>query len=211
MAHKYIVFCDFDGTIIEEDTMLSILLRFVPEGYDQMVEAIKAGTTTLSKELPKLFALIKSDCYRELVHELKKFKIRPGFSELLDYLKEKEIPFVIISGGISGIVEANVSKEMDKITSVHAAGIDLSEQYMHLSSSWDDGFEIVSKPEVMKRYNYEKAICIGDGYTDMGMSERSDIVFARDLLAEILLLQNKDFFLWEDFFDIRQHLEKIGI
>ncbi|WP_051188705.1 hypothetical protein [[Leptolyngbya] sp. PCC 7376] len=61
----------------------------------------------------------------------------------------------------------------------------------------------------MKKYQYEKAIAIGDGLTDINMALKADLIFARKHLRNYLDQEGKtNYVAWEAFDDICQYLEQ---
>ena len=61
----------------------------------------------------------------------------------------------------------------------------------------------------MAFYDYERAIGIGDSYTDKNMAQAVDFTFARDVLAEYLDQIGRSYLPYEDFFDVAKGIEKI--
>lgn len=50
---KRIVFCDFDGTITIEETLVAVLKKFVPEVAAQLLPEIYAQRVTLRERVKK--------------------------------------------------------------------------------------------------------------------------------------------------------------
>jgi 2-hydroxy-3-keto-5-methylthiopentenyl-1-phosphate phosphatase len=60
----------------------------------------------------------------------------------------------------------------------------------------------------MSNYRTQYKIAIGDGPTDIEMAKYADIVFARGLLKKFLP-ENKEYYEWDDFFDVMDTLSII--
>jgi len=211
MNYSTIVFCDFDGTVTEEETLSGFLRLTVPEFAAKIPEEIRSGRKTLSQSVSQCFARVPSSELDRLFDYINSVNIRPGFPEFLDFLGDRNVPFVLLSGGVPQMIEAALGRMKDKMLNVHSADLDVSGPFMKIQSPWDNGLEIVAKADVMASYNYSQAVCIGDGYTDLNMAEHSDIIFARDFLAEALASKGQKYYHWNDFFDIMKCWEKIGI
>lgn len=56
----------------------------------------------------------------------------------------------------------------------------------------------------MALYQYERAIGIGDSFTDMNMAQAVDTIFARDVLAKFLEKKGRPYIPWEDFFTVAE-------
>ena len=208
MKYNTIVFCDFDGTVTEEETLTGFLRLTVPEHAAKIEGEIRSGQKTLSQSIRDCFARVPSRELPRLYDYISSVKIRPGLEELLDFLGNMHIPFVLLSGGLPQMIEASLGHLKEKMFGFHSSDLDVSGPFMNISSLWDDGNEIVAKAKVMETYDYNQAVCIGDGYTDMNMAKKSDIVFARDFLAKIMETEGKPYFPWNDFFDIINSWEK---
>jgi 2-hydroxy-3-keto-5-methylthiopentenyl-1-phosphate phosphatase len=201
--YKKIVFIDFDGTITSEETLVGAMKRLVSKevfekGYAEAMETKK----TISESLREFFHEIPSNKISEIMAYIETVPIRPGFEEFLDYMKEVQIPVVVISGGLKQMVYSKIEKYKDQILDIYCVDLDLSGELMRLDSKFDDGIELLKKTDIMEFYNYEKAISIGDSYTDMKIAMASDQVFARDDLANYLTDVGKPYEKWDDFYDI---------
>ncbi|MFP4452813.1 MAG: hypothetical protein ACLFPI_05525 [Desulfobacterales bacterium] len=91
---------------------------------------------------------------------------------------------------------------------VFAADVDASGAYLKVHSDFEGGKELVAKVEVMKLFDTDLRIVIGDGMTDYNMARNADIVFARSSLARYLEKSGIDLIRWEDFNDIRKELKQ---
>lgn len=61
---------------------------------------------------------------------------------------------------------------------------------------------------IISNYRHTCKIAIGDGPTDIEMAKYADIVFARGLLKKFLP-QDKEYYEWDDFFDVMDTLSVI--
>ena len=90
----------------------------------------------------------------------------------------------------------------NEIMDFYSCELDTSGPYMRFVSEYASEEENMCKERIMGLYRYEQAICIGDQVTDFHMAEHSNIVFARDSLADHLKKQGRAFYPWENFNDI---------
>ncbi len=146
---------------------------------------------------------IPSASYPEIVEFTRSQPIKSGFVELLDFLKTKQIPIVIVSGGLQGMVEAVLEPFIDKIDAIHAIDLDISGDYLQVKSQYEGGTEMVAKAEIMKQYGANESIAIEDSITDWQMAMAASIVFARPPLTGYLDEQQKSYLAWDNFIDIR--------
>lgn len=203
MKRDYIVFCDFDGTITTEDGFVHVCNHFAPEESERFMKEILTGKVTLKTGIRRILESIPSADYPEMLNYVNQSKLRPGFETFLDYLSEIQVPVVVVSGGLKGLVERQLGGLMKKIDAVYAADVDASGDKLTVVSEFEGGTELVNKQKVMARYDYKKAIAIGDGITDHNMAIAADIVFARKHLARFLEKKNQPFQTWSDFNEIK--------
>jgi 2-hydroxy-3-keto-5-methylthiopentenyl-1-phosphate phosphatase len=201
-----IVFCDFDGTITIEETFVALLRQFTPDLADRLMPEMYARRLTLRDGVRQLLESIPSAKYPELIEFAKPQAIRSGFAEFLDFLDRHGIPFVLISGGVTVVVETVLGDLTQRMTGIHAVDLDTSGPYLKPISPFEGGTELVAKVDVIAQYPCDEAIVIGDSITDLNMALTAPVVFARDRLAVYLQESETAYIGWEDFHDIRQNL-----
>ena len=205
---KRIVFCDFDGTITVAETFVAMITRFAPEVSALVLPEIYAKRVTLSQGVRQMLESIPSSSYPEIIEFARSQPIRAGFVEFLDFLKTEQIPIVIISGGLQGMVEAVLEPYLDRIEAIHAIDLDTSGDYIRVKSRYESGTEMVAKAEIMAKYGADESIAIGDSITDWNMAMAASIVFARPPLTQYLDEQEKSYISWNNFIDIRDVISK---
>ena len=203
-----VVFCDFDGTITSEETFAGMLKDFAPELSAELMPQMYALKLTLREGVRRLLESIPSARYPEILAYARSRAIRPGFAELLDFLDDRGAPFVVVSGGLAGMVREVLGSFVDRAAALYAVDLDTSGEYCKALSQVEGDTELVSKVRVMEMHPAEEAIAIGDSVTDLNMALRASTVFARDRLARYLDERQVAYIPWNDFHDIRAHLEK---
>jgi 2-hydroxy-3-keto-5-methylthiopentenyl-1-phosphate phosphatase len=209
-----IVFCDFDGTITAVETFAGMLKEFAPVLSAELMPLMYDRRLSLREGVKRLLTSIPSKLYPEIIEYGATKPLREGFGELLDFLADRSIPFVIISGGIKDMVEATLQRHhngiplIDRVKAIAAVEIDTSGDYLCVRSSFEGDTELVAKVAVMQQYPATKTIAIGDSVTDINMALQADLVFARDRLVEYLEAEGKIYLPWQDFRDVRDYLAK---
>ena len=201
-----IVFCDFDGTITERESLEAVLRKFNPENHDAMMARLKAGQVSIREGVREMVEGIASARYPEILSYVREIPIRPGFEALLDFLDERGIPFVVLSGGLRGMVEARLGPLVRRAHHIIAADVDVSQPRLSVLSNYESETELVAKARVMDTFSFDAAIVIGDGITDFEMARHGTCIFARDSLADYLERQGIGYHTWLDFYDIRDKL-----
>ena len=205
-THERIVFCDFDGTITTVETFIGMLKRFASDDYARVEKQVNQRRITLVNAVRRLVESIPSASFAAMQNYIGKQAVRPGFEELLDFLYDRHVPFVVISGGLLEQVQARLQPFEHRIHRMHAARIETDAEYIKVISKYENNAELVSKKEVMDTSNFKEAVAIGDGITDLTMADRADVVFARDNLCRYLDKIGRTYHRWETFLDIRDAL-----
>jgi 2-hydroxy-3-keto-5-methylthiopentenyl-1-phosphate phosphatase len=206
--YNRIVFCDFDGTITVQETFVGMLKKFATERFDKIEQSVRARNMTLKEGVRSLVESIPSKRYPEILADIRNKKIRSGLSELLDFLHKKEVPFVIISAGLLGVVTKRLQSFTHRINAIYAADVDTTGKFLKLISDFENDTVLVAKTKVMEKYKCDESVAIGDGVSDIGMALASSMVFARGWLNQHLENKGKSFHSWDNFYDIRDCLKK---
>jgi 2-hydroxy-3-keto-5-methylthiopentenyl-1-phosphate phosphatase len=203
---KRIVFCDFDGTITAEETFVAVLKEFAPEISAQLMPQMYARTLTLRSGVRKILESIPSSRYREILEFSRTKAICPGFAEFLDFLATRDVPLVIVSGGLRGIVETVLADFVEQVQAIYAVDVDTSGEYLQIYSEFEADIELVAKVRVIEKYGADENIAIGDSITDLNMALHTPVVFAKAPLSKYLAEHQKLYIPWDDFFQVRDRL-----
>jgi 2-hydroxy-3-keto-5-methylthiopentenyl-1-phosphate phosphatase len=134
--------------------------------------------------------------------------VRPGLKEFIEFLNDATIPFVVISGGLTSMVQAVLEHQqlLDGVAAIYAGKVETRGEFLQPYSAISSDTEFVAKEIVMAQYSAQEKIAIGDSVTDINMSLAADLVFARDRLKQYLDVENKPYVQWHDFWEIRDYL-----
>jgi 2-hydroxy-3-keto-5-methylthiopentenyl-1-phosphate phosphatase len=119
---KNVVLCDFDGTITSIDSCEIVLNRFAKGDWESYDEQLLRGEISLEECMKKQFQMIKAS-KAMILQELENYVFfRPNFKELVNYCRIKDIPFIIVSGGLDFVVRHFLKQtELEKYVEVVAA------------------------------------------------------------------------------------------
>ncbi len=207
--YPLIVFSDFDGTITEHETLEAFIQLFIKEDIRKVAAQMIQSGYSVKDGIKEMMSRISVEQYNKKRDFFRNLPIRPGFAEFVKFLQLKNIPLVVLSGGILEMVTLNLAPYMEGIMCYYTANVDLSGQMVRFWSDYETEQELVGKQEIMSSFNYDKAICIGDSYTDFRMTMCADIVFARDRLAEKMEESQRTYFKYDTFYDIISQLEVV--
>lgn len=207
---KRAVFCDFDGTITAEETFVGMSKQFTPQLSAELTPQMYAKTLTLREGVRQLLESIPAARYPEILEYARIAAIRPGLSELVDFLDAEGVPFIVVSGGLRGMVEATLTEAglRSRVAAIYAIDLDISGEFLAVHSQFEAGNEMVSKVQVMAQHPATEQIAIGDSVTDLNMALTAPVVFARDRLSQYLDEHHKPYLPWQDFFDVRHALQQ---
>lgn len=203
------VFCDFDGTITAEESLEGVFAQFAPDVFDPIKKKMMALEISLRDGVRQALESIPSARYPEILEYVKTIPIRPGFESLLDFLDDQGVPFVIVSGGLRGMIDARLGSLVNRMHKIFAVDVDISGEFINVTSDFEGDTELVAKVDVMNLFNAKQKIVIGDGVTDVNMAQQGSLVFARDSLAFFLDQMKLPYNQWSDFFDVQTALEAL--
>lgn len=206
MTPKRLVCCDFDGTITVRETFVAMLEKFSPEKAAQIIPELYAQRVTLRDGVRQMLEAIPSDKYPEIIASAQNEAIRPGLVELLDFLDSENVPFVVVSGGLRGMVETTLGELVDRVKGIYAVDIDTRGEFLRPYSQFEGSTEMVEKVKVVSQYQIAEWVAIGDSVTDFNMAMAAPLVFARSRLCQYLDDRQKSYIPYEDFFDVRDRL-----
>lgn len=208
MNSSRVVFCDFDGTITTEDTFVCVLEKFAPEAAERLLPAIFNREITLKAGIRQTLGSIPAIHYAEIIEFMSHQPIRPGLKDFIEFLNHAEVPFVVISGGLTAMVKAVLDRQQltEKVTAIYAGEVDNTGELLRAYSTMASDTEFIAKAMIMAQYPPQEKIAIGDSVTDINMSLAADLVFARDRLMGYLDRENKPYIQWQDFFEIKDYL-----
>ncbi|MDQ0189796.1 MtnX-like HAD-IB family phosphatase [Alicyclobacillus cycloheptanicus] len=208
-------FCDFDGTISENDMIAQIMRRFVPDEAAPLIERVNRRELSIRAGVEAMFALIPSSRFEEVrdfaVHTT---RIRAGFDRFVDFAAARSWPITITSGGFDFFVEPAVAPWRDRLTvycnTLDTTGPNLRVVWPHPcddACSADCG---LCKPTILRKYQgqFDDTIVIGDGVTDFEAARRADFVYARASLRKECEHHNLPHAPFETFDDIVSHLHQ---
>ncbi|MCD1260281.1 2-hydroxy-3-keto-5-methylthiopentenyl-1-phosphate phosphatase [Paenibacillus athensensis] len=215
MDKKRIVFCDFDGTITQNDNIVAIMKHFNPPGWEELVQQLMDGKLSIRQTVGRMFAMLPTSRQAEIVdYAIHNATIRSGFGAFVDYCKEREITLLVTSGGIDFFIYPLLAP----------FPIPREHIYSNASSFAGDTIEILwpngcdehcdndcgmCKTTIIRSYDPARyhRILIGDSVTDFAGAKLVDTVFARSHLIGLCEELELPFYPFETFYDVMKHLE----
>jgi 2-hydroxy-3-keto-5-methylthiopentenyl-1-phosphate phosphatase len=216
---RRIVFCDFDGMIACNDVLVLACETFAPEVTAQVMPQLYNLELSLRVGVRQLVEAIPSDRYGAMLELARSQPLRSGLRDLIEFLDGQGVEFVVVSGGIRGMVEAALGDLADRVVGIHAMDVDTTGEYLAVRSEFEGEVELVDKLKVVSRYlgtplpaggfTNENWIAIGDSVTDLNMALAAPTVFARSRLKTYLDDRGKVYTPYESFFEVRDQLAQL--
>jgi 2-hydroxy-3-keto-5-methylthiopentenyl-1-phosphate phosphatase len=212
---KIAVQLDFDGTVTEEDVSFLLLDTYVGDVWHEYLKQYAEGRIPVGIFNKMAFGLVKAgrEAMTELVLNSDRVRIRPGFSEFLDYCRTKGMKTVIVSNGLVFYIEAILDKLGLNGVDVYAAQNRFTRDGMKVAYIGPDGTEMEvgfkeAYTRLLKKEGYE-VIYVGNGASDIYSARRARHVFAIDELLKCCLQEQVPCTPFTDFFDIIRGLDAL--
>jgi 2,3-diketo-5-methylthio-1-phosphopentane phosphatase len=201
------IFCDFDGTITNRDSIVFLTEEFGGgEAFRlEVLDDIKTGRMTVFEAIERELATVKVG-WEEAVASLKaSVYVDPTFGGFVEYCSDRDLPLTVVSSGMEPVVELFVD----------GFGIPFLAHPVEVSRT---GWAYRRNPRHDKKAILKSAkeageiVFIGDGTSDVAAVQYSDILFAKrgQFLAEYCRGEGVPYHPFTDFRDVQRTLDEIG-
>ncbi|MFC9444829.1 2-hydroxy-3-keto-5-methylthiopentenyl-1-phosphate phosphatase [Bacillus cereus] len=208
------VFCDFDGTITNNDNIMSIMEKFAPPEAEEVKNRILSQELSIQEGVSQLFQLIPTHLCDDIIQFLKETaEIRSGFHEFIQFVNENNISFYVISGGMDFFVYPLLQGIIPK-EQIYCNETDFSAEFITVKwpHSCDDHCQNhcgLCKSSLIRKLSdtNDFHIVIGDSITDLQAAKQADKVFARDFLITKCEENHIAYTPFETFQDVQAELK----
>ncbi|MEC5302771.1 2-hydroxy-3-keto-5-methylthiopentenyl-1-phosphate phosphatase [Bacillus thuringiensis] len=208
------VFCDFDGTITNNDNIMSIMEKFAPPEAEEVKNRILSQELSIQEGVSQLFQLIPTHLRDDIIQFLKETaEIRSGFHEFIQFVNENNISFYVISGGMDFFVYPLLQGIIPK-EQIYCNETDFSAEFITVKwpHSCDDHCQnhcgLCKSSLILKLSDTNDFhIVIGDSITDLQAAKQADKVFARDFLITKCEENHIAYTPFETFQDVQAELK----
>lgn len=205
------IFCDFDGTISQADTVNELLKKHGNDGWLEIENIWRAGLIGSKECMEGQLNCIPSISDAEFNAFLDNIEMDPHFKSFIERVQARNIDFYIVSDGFSLIINTLLVK--NNIFNVKIIANELNLINNKLVPSFPHTNEhCISKSgnckcNTVKNLSPNKQkIYIGDGYSDVCAIKHADLIFAKKDLAEHCEKHFINYYNYNDFKDVAKKL-----
>lgn len=217
---KLVIYCDFDGTITNQDNIISIMKKFAPPAYLPIKENILGQKQSIREGVAQMFSLLPVAIKDQIIsYLLDQAEIREGFADFVSYARKHDIPLYIVSGGIDFFVHPLLEK-FGPFSGVYCNEADFSGERIQINFPHVCDDLCTSKgcgcckPSIIRKLQEKDSlsVVIGDSITDLEAAKLADVVIARDFLIEKCKELNIPYEPFENFRDVMTIIEtRLGV
>jgi 2,3-diketo-5-methylthio-1-phosphopentane phosphatase len=211
---KSIVFCDFDGTITNLDTLVFLLDHYSNCDWRKIEDKMSSGELSEREGLKMEIESLNVSWSEAIARILSSVKMDDHFPLVVNYLKTMDIPLIIMSGGIEEIIRTILEKQGLDHLEVRANRLKIEGEKWRIIPS--------PRPKIRGLCNHcktsslveasesgLKTIYIGDGLTDRCPAVKADMLFAKGELENFCQTQAIPYYPYENFKDILMAITSI--
>lgn len=210
---KYVVFCDFDGTITVKDTTDTILQKFADPRWEDVEQDWLDGRFGSEECLRRQMALVKAG-KDEIVKLIDTIEIDPHFGDFVNLCEKEQVQFYVVSDGFDFVIDRVLTRGgfghlKHYANTLLFRGDRLDTAFSNSKPGCDTCatckvglLNRLRKPE-------EKAVVIGDGFSDHFIAQSADVVFAKHKLRTFCEKQRVPFHRFETFKDVIATMKRL--
>jgi 2,3-diketo-5-methylthio-1-phosphopentane phosphatase len=208
------IYCDFDGTVSVQDATDFVLSRLADPEWQGIEQLWQAGEIGSAECMRRQISLIRATP-EQLDQVLDEVEIDPFFASFADFCAAHTVPVTIVSDGVGYFIKRILRKRGLDHLPVIANRLVVSARngqpsYGLLSPHAEQ--TCMTAAGVCKCHwlgaHEQQRIYIGDGRSDFCVSDKLELVFAKDELAQHCLKRGIPFYAYRDFSDVTAGLKE---
>lgn len=205
---------DFDGTITVEDISFLILDKFAQGNWRAILDEYKNGRITVGQFNSRAFSLVKEDRRVLTDYVLENYRIRPGFTELVNYCHEKGFRFTIVSNGLDFYIKAIINHLGLGHLETYSARANFTPDRIDAVYLGPDGAEVAEGfKETFSRYFIDQGyriIYAGNGASDAPAASLARHAFATESLVSKLSAMDVPFYRFDELNEVVARLKELN-
>ncbi|MBF0478038.1 MAG: MtnX-like HAD-IB family phosphatase [Candidatus Omnitrophica bacterium] len=210
---KYKVYFDFDNTITSYDILDEVIKRFAINSEWKIWEKKWAEGKIGSKEcLTQQLKSLRAS-RMDLMAYLHTIKVDPYFKKILIWLKDKRIPYTIVSDSFALLIKTILSNNEIQDVKIICNGLKIVEDrfipvFPHVHQCRNKCGNCKKSHLLLDHPARHQRIYIGDGRSDICPAENADIVFAKGTLRNHFSKKRKTHIPFDNLGEVYRHLKE---
>jgi 2,3-diketo-5-methylthio-1-phosphopentane phosphatase len=221
--HKLKIFCDFDGTVTQNDVWVNSLGKFIKdkETFQKVCYEFDNAFISARECIRQELNLVEDFNFDKFNEEVDNEKLDIYFGKFISYCNENSYDIFLISEGLDYYINRILKREgLEQMKLFCNKMTWFTGKYgkIKLSCEFPYSDEVCSYCGMSKRnilisntndYDNEISVLIGDGTSDFCVASYADMVFAKRKLASYCWKHNITYFEYNNFNDIIHKIEKL--
>lgn len=204
------IYCDFDGTITKQDAVNTFFEIYADPKWLEYEDLWVQGKITSKENAIKQVALIREVSQSQLDDYINNIEIDEYFLEFVNYVKEKNIKFTIVSDGFDMFVERTLERLNLKDIPVYANHLIYENNKFRIEFPYHNpNCDIGAGMCKCSKTNNEPYCYIGDGTSDLCIASKADYLFATKNLHKFCKANSIKHSYFDSFRNIIDILEKM--
>jgi 2-hydroxy-3-keto-5-methylthiopentenyl-1-phosphate phosphatase len=217
MDLKLKIFCDFDGTITQNDVWIATVSSFIEKNdkWNEIFIKFQKGEIGTREFIVYESTMVKDFDFDKFNEIIDKQEVDPYFQDFVNYCKINKIPIAILSEGMDYYIKRIFDKHKIDLT-YYSNKLVITDNNKRIDPEFpysdSDCFECgCCKRNLLLNMtgDDEISVYIGDEFSDRCAVQYADMVFAKKSLASYCWKNNITYFEYRNFQDIKYKLEKI--
>lgn len=185
----FAIFCDFDGTLTDKDTIDLLVEHHLGVEYRRSVSRrLLSQQITIRDVLVEEFEQLTVTPEEIEAFLLERVQVDPHLNELIAYAGERGYPLMVLSSGMDGLIHPLLRAAGCEIpVRCNRLVCDRSGETPRLRIEFrdgsDNGHDKAAVLRQARRDGYE-VVYLGDGLTDVACASEADVLFARRQLED---------------------------
>jgi len=212
------VYCDFDGTVCQQDIGEQFFRDYVGARAQDAVDELVRGTITAQEWLKRECDMLPSITKAGFESYIGKFSLDPFFASFVEFARQREIAVTILSDGLDLYIEyllrragiSHIPFFANHVQFVESMGKSSLEVSFPFTDAECASCCNCKRNHMLTQSDDEDTIVYaGDGFSDRCPVRFADVVFAKRQLIPYCQKQNITYRSFHDFRDIQSHIEEI--
>jgi len=176
------VLVDFDGTMVDIDTLEYVLDKFADGNWRLIDEQLTSGEVTFEESLEREFAMLRipEKAMLEALEPVTHF--RHNSDKLIEYCRGESLPLVVVSGGLDFCIKHFLGQKgwLDSVQIVAPKAKSTENGFILSFPKRLDPESTNFKDDLVRRYSKEgkRVAYVGNGFSDYPAARIADLPFA---------------------------------